>query len=137
MISLLRSVFYVVTVLFFAALVGCGSDGFEKVTGTVKYTDGTLPTSEMATITFEPKEPGSDFKGASGDIGEDGTFELTTIEPGDGAMPGDYIVTVKIMDGYPDIVFAVEEKYTDVSQSPLSATVTSGKNHFEFEVERP
>lgn len=138
MVCLLRSTLYVVTVLFFATFVGCGSsDGIRSVTGIVKYNDGSFPNSEMAVITFEPAGNDMNIKGASGDIGKDGTFELTTTEPGDGALPGDYIVTVRIMEGYPDPVFAVAQEYTDVEQTPLKATVeSSGKNHFEFEITR-
>jgi hypothetical protein len=141
-VCLLRPVLSVVTVLFFVALVGCGADGYEPVTGTVTYSDGTFPTSEMAIITFEPKEGGNargtSVKGASGDIGKDGKYELTTIDPGDGAKPGDYIVTVRIMDGYPDPVFAVAKKYTDILDTPLTAKVEAGgENNFDFKVERP
>jgi len=92
----------------------------------------------MAVITFEPAGGNMEIKGASGDIAKDGTFELTTLEPGDGAMPGDYIVTVRIMKGYPEPVFAVLKKYTEVQNTPLKATIEAGgKNHFDFEIERP
>ena len=118
---------------------GCGSGhGYRPVTGTVKYSDGSLPKAEMATVTFEPEDGSAAAKGASGDIAEDGTFELTTIDPGDGAAPGDYRVTVKIMDGYPDPKFAVANEFTDPALTPLKATVKpSGENHFDFEVEKP
>jgi len=124
--------------LFLALMIGCGSGhGYRPVTGSVKYSDGSPPNSQMATVTFEPVSQGADVKGASGTIREDGTFELSTIDPGDGALPGEYRVTVKIMDGYPQPVYAVAKEFTDATLTPLKATVAaSGKNHFDFEVER-
>ena len=52
-----RSAFIVVALLLFG-LAGCGKGGLElhEVTGTVKYSDGTVPQGEpgMSTITFTP-----------------------------------------------------------------------------------
>jgi hypothetical protein len=85
----------------------------------------------MASITFQPTSVGTDSKGASGSINPDGTFSLTTINPGDGAQPGDYVVNVNVFKGYPD-------RKSLVANKPLKATVTEdGENHFDFVVERP
>jgi len=72
-------------------IVGCSDDGMAKryaVSGTVKY-KGELVAK--ARISFVPKA--SDGRGASGDV-ENGSFTLSTLSPGDGALPGDYKVTV-------------------------------------------
>src|SRR5262249_58322349 len=45
-----------------------------------------------ATVTFHPAEEGR--RPASGRTDDDGTFELTTFHPGDGALPGTYKITV-------------------------------------------
>jgi hypothetical protein len=117
----------------FVVLAGCGRSGptYVAVTGTVKYSDGTVPKGDMASITFQPTSVGTDSKGASGSINPDGTFSLTTINPGDGARPGDYVVNVNVFKGYPD-------RKSLVANKPLKATVTEdGENHFDFVVERP
>ena len=118
--------------LIVVTLGGCRGSGhtYVPVTGTVKYSDGTVPTGDIASITFQPASVAPDTKGASGPIKPDGTFSLTTITPGDGARPGEYIVKVNVMKGYPG-------GKSLVADTPLKATVTEdGENHFDFVVER-
>jgi hypothetical protein len=120
-------------------VTGCGQGPeYVPVTGTVKYSDGTVPQGDAPAITFQPVEAGPKRKGASGTIAEDGTFSLQTVQPGDGAQPGDYKVTVHVMKGYPRGKHMVAEKYTNRDTTPLNATVKpSGENHFDFTVEKP
>jgi hypothetical protein len=120
-------------------LMGCGKGPeYVPVTGTVKYSDGTVPKGDAPAITFQPVEAGPGKKGASGTIAEGGTFSLQTVKPGDGAQPGDYKVTVHVMQGYPRGKQMVAAIYTKPDTTPLSATVKpSGENHFDFTVERP
>ena len=117
--------------------VGCGGRlDLHEVTGTVKFTDGTVPQGEISMITFSPVVQ-LEGKAASSEIAADGTFELFTLDPGDGALAGDYKVTVHVIVGYPQSRSLVAKKYTDVD-TPLTATVkASEKNHFDFEVEKP
>jgi hypothetical protein len=108
------------------------------VTGTVKYSDGTVPKGTIASINFQPVAGTADTKAASGSITADGSFSLTTVQPGDGARPGEYVATVHVMDGYPAGKSLVAERFRDPGNSPLKATVTEdGENHFDFVVERP
>ena len=121
-------------------LSGCGDDGptYVPVTGTVKYSDGTVPKGVIASINFQPVNPGADTKAASGSIASDGSFILTTIQPGDGARPGEYIVTVRVVDGYPDGKLLVAERFASPATSPLKETVEEGgDNKFDFVVARP
>ena len=121
------------------ALAGCGrGDPHVPVTGTVKFSDGSVPKGEIATITFQPVSAGPGAKGASSMIAEDGSFSLRTLKPGDGALPGDYLVTVHVMDGYPQGKSVVADVFTKASSTPLKETVDGSKeNHFDFVVERP
>jgi len=79
--------------LFSAAIFclssGCGSDGPIPVAG--KVTVDGKPIGN-AGVTFHPQ----DGKGrpATAETADDGTYKLTTINPGDGAMKGDYRVTI-------------------------------------------
>lgn len=121
------------------ALTGCGvGDPHVPVTGTVKYSDGSVPKGDIATITFQPASAGPGAKGASGAIGDDGSFSLQTLKPGDGALPGDYRVTVHVMQGYPHGKSVVADVYTKPGTTPLKATVeASGENRYDFTIERP
>jgi hypothetical protein len=121
------------------ALVGCGeANPYLPVTGTVKFDDGTVPQGEIASITFQPKSGGIDTKGAQGTIESDGSFQLNSEKPGDGAKPGEYAVIVHIMIGYPDGKSVVPRIYTNPRTTPLSAEVkANGENHFEFAIEKP
>lgn len=126
--------------LTISALVGCDDGGLElhKVTGTVKYKDGSVPQGDMSTINFTPVNP-MVGKAASSNIEPDGSFKLYTVRQGDGgALAGDYRVTVKVMTGYPRGRSLVASQYTELQETPLTATVKAGEpNHFKFEVEKP
>ena len=78
------------------AVVGCGSAERQpvKVTGTVKYSDGTIPQGEVAVIRFEPAslatgQVDGQTKAASGTIQTDGSFQLSTLGENDGRLRGD------------------------------------------------
>jgi hypothetical protein len=121
------------------ALTGCGrGDQHVPVTGTVKFADGSVPKGVIASITFQPASAGPESKGASSTIAEDGSFSLRTVQPGDGALPGDYLVTVNVMDAYPRGKSVVADKFTKATDTPLKATVDAdGDNIFPFVVEKP
>lgn len=120
-------------------VVGCQDRmDLHQAAGTVKFEDGSVPQGEMSTITFVPTNA-MEGKGASGTIEADGSFQLWTLEPGDGgALAGDYRVTLSVTKGYPNLQHLVARQYTDLSATPLTATVVAGeKNHFDFVVEPP
>ena len=128
-----------VVLLLAGAVLGCGKGRpHVPVTGTLKFTDGSVPKGFECAITFQPAAGGPGTKGASSTIGDDGAFSLRTVTPGDGALPGEYKVTVHVLDSYQDGKSLVAEKFTKASTTPLQATVTAGgKNHFDFVVEKP
>lgn len=125
--------------------IGCGPKKPEmyKVTGTVKYADGTVPQGEVRIIRFEPESFASGraeigTKTAQADIQPDGTFQLSTVDPNDGAFPGNYKVTFTIRGSYTGGESGVHPKYTTAATTPHSATVGKGqKNHFDFVIEKP
>ena len=75
---------------------GCGGPagvpGVVKVSGTVTL-DGT--PVEGATVTFQPE---GDARAASGRTDANGVFQLTTLNSGDGALPGNYKVSISKME---------------------------------------
>ena len=71
--------------------LGCGDDGLGKryaVSGKVTYKGEPV---KKGNINFIPTDP--DGHGATGLI-TDGQYSLSTLNPGDGALPGTYKVTV-------------------------------------------
>ena len=126
--------------MIFIVLAGCGKRGptYVPVTGTVKFSDGSVPKGKIASINFQPVAGTADTKAASGSITADGSFTLTTVQPSDGARPGEYVATVTVKDNYPVGKSLVAERFTNPGNSPLKATVSEdGDNHFDFVVERP
>ena len=90
-------------------VAGCSDDGFGRqrysVQGTVTYKGKNLAKGQIA---FVPEAPGG--QAASGQI-EDGYYSLSTLTPGDGALPGKYKVTVVARDFDPEKVrSAAQEK---------------------------
>lgn len=74
--------------------IGCSDSGIGKlypVSGTVKYKGEPVA---KARINFVPKSGGSNTHGSYGTV-TDGKFSsVTTLTEGDGALPGEYFVTV-------------------------------------------
>ncbi len=124
-------------------LLAAGCSGGPDVTmvpvrGTVKFKDGAVPKGEVATVQFEPVAggPGEVRKMARGDIRPDGSFELSTVKPGDGAIAGKYKVVFTIHKTYMGRESLIAEKYTKPETTPYEVTVEPGVKPFEFEVEK-
>jgi hypothetical protein len=118
-------------------LAGCGGgSGTVPVRGTVTYKGKSVPSG---TVTFIP-DAGPH---ATGEIGPDGSYTLTTYKAGDGAVPGSYKVVVVAMEDTsnrlpeeraslpPPIV---PTKYTSVATTDLTAQVKDGENTIDFEL---
>jgi hypothetical protein len=131
-----------VHVLFVAGVVllsaGCGGGkGTVPVKGTVKLDGKPLA---RATVLFVAQTPGG--RDATGSTDANGVFRLTTFEPGDGALPGNYKVVIQPTaeaDGGPPAATieeaqqakprpkaktaAVPAKYTQPNQTTLTQDV--------------
>jgi hypothetical protein len=132
---------FVVSTFALAALLslaGCSKSATTPVGGTVTI-DGK--PAENAEVMFNPKQG----RMAVGTTDASGHFTLSTTAPGDGAMPGEYIVT--LVEYYPPdkppampkggglLPSRFPPKYADPATSPLTATVEAGKkNEFQFDV---
>ena len=82
-------------------LAGCGDDtGLGKrypVYGTVTYKDSPVEAGRVSFIPADTKNENQ--RAAAGDI-QNGSYSLTTAVDGDGALPGEYFVTIasKLVD---------------------------------------
>jgi hypothetical protein len=147
----------VAVALSFAAvssLIGCGADdGIGKrfpVSGKVTYKGQPL---KSGTVNFLPEDPNT-ARPATGEIQEDGSYQLTTQTPGDGAMGGKYKVAISAYDvdksktgappqgGSADQVAVARAqskslipiKYSGTDASGLTATVGPGSTKFDFDL---
>jgi hypothetical protein len=121
-----------------AALVlsGCGG-GQPKtavVRGTVTYKGKPVPNG---TVSFIP----ASGPAATGEIGPDGSYTLTTFRKGDGAVLGMHKVVIAAMqdmtgrlpeDRNPLPPSIVPDKYTSIGTTDLTAEVKDGENTINF-----
>jgi hypothetical protein len=122
-------------------LIGCGGGGPQMVpvSGIVTFND--KPIGKI-NVMFVPEGKGMIAQGTSD---ENGKFTLTTLEPGDGAMMGNYKVAFKyISDTVADMPgFAggvkpepspIPLKYVDETKSGFTATVKASENDIKFDL---
>ena len=135
------------------SVFGCGKsglDGLVPVSGTVTYNGKAV---EGADLVFNPESEG---RAASAKSDASGKFHLTTLDPHDGAQPGNYKVSISKKEminpmtaeeaedwfhkhsGPPPprkIKNDLPEKYAEDKTSGLTATVKEGgSNEFNFEL---
>lgn len=125
-----------------ALLAGCSNGGrlpTYPVTGRVVFPDGA-PLLGGWIICESPEHAVA----ARGVIEADGTFELETYEPADGAVAGRHLVAVTpaAPEGYdPDqgtAPPAIDQRFTHMDTSGLEIEVLPDQdNHFELLVESP
>lgn len=78
-----------------AVVVGCGGSKPSNrpktipVQGVVKYKGAPVEGASITLISQDPKG-----KGAVGRTDKSGKYQLTTFEPGDGVLPGSYLVKI-------------------------------------------
>ena len=140
--------------LLLGSLIGCGQDDNlpRRVPVEVKVTYQTNPV-EGAHVTFVPAEGG---KPAFGTTDAQGVAQLTTFKSNDGAIPGEYQVTIRktkventksLAPDDPGALAPVEratesntthllpEKYGSAANSGLQASVSeSSENRFDFDL---
>ncbi|MDR0336274.1 MAG: carboxypeptidase-like regulatory domain-containing protein [Planctomycetaceae bacterium] len=122
--------YFILFIFVFPLIFGCGHP---KVTGTVKFDDGTPLTSGGVTFINLPYQAG-------GTIKSNGSYEIFESKPGDGVRPGTYRVTVSATtgggsDGMP-LVHLVDPKFENSSTSGLTCEV-KGNTVFDIIVTKP
>jgi len=137
------------------SLVGCGDDGLGKrypVSGTVTYKGEPLA---KGAISFYATGTGNESRGAFGTIAN-GKYTLSTQSDGDGAFPGDYVVSINakqadlsaaeknagggsarqddVLKAYKNAKSPIPQKYEIPESSGLKAKVEARSNTFNFEL---
>ncbi len=120
--------------------IACGSTGpgMTQVSGKLTYQGKPVP---KGLVSFVPASPGGRI--ATGQIDENGNYQLQTESPGDGALYGDYLVTISARD---DVVldyipkkpvppkYLVPARYEGPDTSGLKATVAKGAGSINFDL---
>jgi hypothetical protein len=119
--------------------LACGSaEGMAPVSGKVTYKGKPVP---KGSITFASTTEGG--RNATGQLDANGYYKLQTENPGDGALIGDYLVTIyahdePILDYIPKKKIPPKiltpTKYEKPETSGLKASVKSGSNTFDFDL---
>lgn len=124
--------------LFVALIAGCNSRPTAQVKGKVLYKDGSVPQGGVRVIRFEPTADttATTRKTATGDIADDGSFEMYSRKPGDGVFLGKYAVTFSVWRGPRDRVSLIDEKYTASATTPYTVTVEGDMEDLKYELER-
>ena len=124
-------------VVMLAAVTGCGggSGGFPKtypVTGTVKLNGKPV---DGAMVTFQLD---GDKRNAIGTTDKNGEYSMSMFRPGDGAVPGQYKVSIRKENAVaapsnapPPGQIASAELAADYAPPPPTAAVSGGKKKSE------
>jgi hypothetical protein len=108
------------------------------VKGKVAYNGEPVP---KGTVTFQP----DDGQAAVGEIQPDGSYELATFGPKDGAVLGHHKVMIIANTGNPNMIPGstpgyvkpkdlIPKKYNQLQTSGLEATVSKDKTTFDFDL---
>lgn len=126
-------------VLLLCGAAGCGP-ALYPVHGKVTLEDGTPVSGGM--VVFEKQEGGKTVM-ARGEIGADGSYQLSTYRPGDGAPPGHYRVLVSpkfdptaIDNPQAANSLPFDARYSEFGTSGLEYEVKPGTNEFPIPVKR-
>jgi hypothetical protein len=115
---------------------GCGG-GLQPVRGTVKLPDGKPAAGSQVVFEGGPENEKKKVT-ARGDVRDDGSFELSTIKPGDGVPPGKYKVQVNpppMVNAEAAYVSPFNVKYSNFQTSGLEFEVMAGqRNEFPIQV---
>ncbi|MCL4203723.1 MAG: hypothetical protein KJ000_14580 [Pirellulaceae bacterium] len=119
-------------VLMLGVLPGCGGKG-HSVSGTVRVKGGEV--LKQGNVQFI-----SAANTASGAIGQDGRYTLSSTGQGDGAAPGTYKViflSTEIGGGYDNpgepVRQVIDSKYVNPTTTPIEVTVPGGTYDFELD----
>jgi len=122
------------TLLLVVGAVGCSS-GLHPVRGKVTFEDGTpLPAGGIVFL-----QEGEKAIQAQGSIQPDGSYELGTNRPGDGAAPGKYRVLINpgdMTDWDAKVRSVFDKRYLDYKTSGLEFEVKAGSNDFPIRLSK-
>ena len=129
--------------LVLLSVIGCGGGGDtpQPVSGTVTVKGGKPLSKGIIRFSIVG---GKKATSAFGTLDANGAFQLSSLGTNDGALVGDYTVTLEGTETGRDydhpndpVVNVVDEKYTSNATTDLKFTVKPGRNTCKFEVDPP
>jgi hypothetical protein len=123
-------------------LVLCGCDSGPKtipVSGKVTFNGGKPPGPGSIYFNTDSQAGGSTRPGTA-EFDADGNYTTKTFTPGDGLLPGKYVLRVDCwkmppnMDGKPVVSF-IPDKYQDAAKSGLTLTVEPNAKPITFNID--
>jgi hypothetical protein len=119
-----------------ALATGCGRrglDGLVPVAGQVTFGGGPCP--DVGYLYFVPATEGGGRAGSAA-FGPDGKFAVTTIVPGDGLRPGEYLVRIQCWQTVPDDSGQGGKSHVPDGFDPPRLTVSAGggQQAYSFDV---
>jgi hypothetical protein len=108
-----------------------------RVRGKVFYKDGSVPRGGVCVVALQPAADTTAEvrKSATSAIESDGSFDMMTRQPGDGAYYGNYVVTFTVMKDPHDAAPLILAKYTRPAETPYKLTVDGDKEGLVYEIE--
>ena len=124
----MRTTLWLAAAGLMTALAGCGQgeaarnvNNVVPVSGKIVLADGR-PAANLW-VSFNAKDPpGND---ANGPTEPDGSFKLGTFAKADGAIPGNYVVTISPHPNAKSGVPSIPAAYTSAKNSPLKIEIKS------------
>jgi hypothetical protein len=116
-------------------LSGCNTSGLYPVHGKVTFPDGSPLDDGMVICELQDGEVRTT---ARANLRKDGSFELGTYKPGDGALPGKYRVQILARELSPEYLETnppiIDLKYEKFATSGLTLEVLPQSNEVNFAV---
>ena len=130
--------------LLIAALLlcaGCGGPTLYQVKGTVVYKDDEdVAVLAGGLVHFQPEDPEVKVS-VRGEIQPDGSFQMSTVHPGDGVPPGKYRVMLSppSFRGHRDDPrpILMDGRFQDFETSGLKITVEGSITDYVITVDKP
>lgn len=125
-------------------IAGCNNDPLKKVhvSGVVTFDGQSCPDSGR--VVFSPVEipEGLPRRPAFGSFKQDGAYEATSFRPGDGLVPGKYLVGVTCYDnsmlpGAPSDADIARASYVAGDFEPIDFVVEPGSGSAELNIDVP
>ena len=129
---------FVCALLAVTVLIGCGGRKTYSIKGKIVYEDDQSAAEDLVgyTVTLQSVEQSVS---ATGIVEPDGTFEVSTYEPGDGAVPGKHRVAVtppiQETDGPPPKPL-IHPRYASFDTSGLEIAVDKSGAEIVLSVQR-
>ena len=139
MLAQARACCWILLVMLF--LNGCGSKlpKCVPVSGKVTLDGEKVPGPGYIYFTIDSTGTESISRPGTAEFDADGNYKVTSFEPGDGLMPGKYLLRVDCwktppnMEGKPVESF-IPQKYQDASKSGLELVVESKSKPIKFDI---